>query len=151
MYRNDRGFSTVELLIVIVLMGILAAMAAPKLSTVASSLALGAARQEVAAALATARAAAIQNGRPVSFVRSGNTVGVFMDSAGTTVTLGSVRDLGTLHGVEVTASRNVIRYDARGLATGLDPVEAFVVSRGGERDSVCVLRLGKVSTKECTP
>ena len=151
MPRSQRGFSTVELLIVIVLLGIVAAMVAPRLGTMGGSLAVRAARQEVAAALATARAAAIQNGRPVSFVKSGNTVGVFMDSAGTTVSLGTARDLGALHGVEVAATRNLIRFDGRGLATGLNAVETIVLSRGDERDSVCVLRLGKVSTRSCAP
>ncbi len=151
MRLNERGFSTLELLIVVVLLGVLASITAPKLSAVGSTLAVHAARQEVAAGLAAARAAAINRGQQVSFVRSGNTVGVFIVSAGTTVTLGQVRDLQALHGVDVQASRNVIRFDARGIAIGLDPVETIVVSRSGTRDSVCVLRLGKVSRTDCAP
>ncbi len=151
MTRNARGFSTLELLIVVVLLGVLASITAPRLATVGSNLAVHAARQEVAAALAAARAAAINRGQQVSFVRSGNTVGVFIDSAGTTVSLGQVRDLQVLHGVEVQATRNVIRFDARGMAAGLDPVETIVVTRSGARDSVCVLRLGKVSRTDCAP
>lgn len=153
MTRTRRGFTLVEILIVIVLMGILATIAMPKISQLSVSYTVASAKQEVAAYLAEARAIAIQNGRNGWFVRNGNTILVAIDTStgAPPVRFSQVLDLQAQHGVTVTMPTNPdsIRYDPRGIATGLGGKVVIVVSKLGARDSVCVLGLGRISAKDC--
>jgi len=153
MTRTRRGFTLVEILIVIVIMGILATIAMPKLSTLSRRYTVDSAKQDVAAYLAQARAAAIQNGRNGWFIRNGNTIMVALDtSAGAPpAPFTQPLDLKLEHGVSVTMPTNPdsIRYDPRGIAVGLGGVVAIVVKKNGIRDSVCVIGLGRISAKDC--
>ncbi|HJU65296.1 MAG TPA: prepilin-type N-terminal cleavage/methylation domain-containing protein, partial [Gemmatimonadaceae bacterium] len=74
MNGRRRGFSTIELLMAVVIVGVLSVIAMPKASALFNAASLQSATQTVATTLAQARAAAIQNGRPSRFVRSGSTV-----------------------------------------------------------------------------
>jgi prepilin-type N-terminal cleavage/methylation domain-containing protein len=151
MKRSAVGFTIIEILIVIAIIGIAAAMAFPKLSGRVTTLNVRSAKQEVAAYLARARAAAIQNGRAAQFVRNGNVIEVQVDSDTGAVLLGA-KDLFDAHGVSVSAWANpaVIRFDPRGIADALGGTRAIVLSKAGVSDSVCVLGFGKVSTEGCS-
>src|SRR6266487_552609 len=70
------GFTVIEMLIVVVLLGLLTAMAYPRMSGVRNSAGLRAARVQFAASLATARAAAVRWGRPAQLKRIGNSIQV---------------------------------------------------------------------------
>ena len=122
MYRNRSGFTLVELLLVITIMGLLGTVAYPRLRGTTTGLSVRNARQQVLTMLVTARAASVQNGAEARFIRSGNVVRVTVDSSGTFVTLIS-RDLYTEQGVSVAtggaAPRDTVRFDSRGMAIGL--------------------------------
>jgi len=64
--RRDAGFTLIELLIVLAIMALVAAIALPPLAGRAPAAALGAAAEEMRAALATARSAAIAEDRDVT-------------------------------------------------------------------------------------
>lgn len=147
------GFTLVELMIVVSLMGIMTMFAYPKLRGSTSSLAVRSARQQAAEMLIIARAAAVQNGSDARFIRSGNVLRVIVDSSGTFVTL-SARDLYTQHGVTVavagTTPHDTVRFDARGQAIGLTSAETIRFTNAAAKDSLCVSKLGKVARSGCT-
>jgi len=147
-----KGFSLIELLIVMTLMGIMGMYAYPKLRGTTTSWSTRSARQQVTSMLIVARAAAVQNGSEARFIRSGNVVRVAVDSSGTYVTLAS-RDLYREHGVTFTtsgAARDTIRFDPRGVAIGLTGAAIFKFTNATVKDSICVSKLGKVARTGCT-
>lgn len=147
------GFSLVELLIVIVVMGMLGTFGYPKLRNSTNGVSVRSARQQTTEMLVIARAAAVRNGSEARFIRSGNVVRVTVDSNGTYVTL-SVRDLNKEHGITVavggTAPRDTVRFDPRGLAIGLAGAATIKFSNSTVTDSICVSKLGKVARTGCT-
>ena len=150
--QSNRGFTVVELLIVIVLMGFLSAISYPRFSAVRASAALRAARVQFGASLATARAAAVRFGRPAQLKRTGNTVQVRADTSGTGVfvSLGEPVALDSQFSVTLSATVDSVVFGSRGLATNLTASGAqFQLMRGGIRDSVCLTRLGQVAPRGC--
>src|ERR1044071_8494526 len=83
--RAELGFTVVELLMVIVVMGFLTSIAYPRWTSVRASTNLRAARVQFPASLAIARAAAVRFGRPAQLKRTGNTIQVRADTGGTGV------------------------------------------------------------------
>lgn len=151
MKTQKRGFTLIEILMVIVIMGILSTMALPRLARRGVTLTVRSAKQEVASYLAQARATAIATGRSAWFIRSGNTVGV----SSTSTTAGYVKstDLMTEHGVTVSAASDptTIEFDARGMIPGgVGGALPIVLSKQSARDSVCVIGLGRISTRDCS-
>ena len=101
MRARRMGFSLIELLIVMTIMGIMGMYAYPKMRGTTASWSTRSARQQVTSMIIVARAAAVQNGSEARFIRSGNVARVTVDSNGTYVTLAS-RDLYRDHGVTFT-------------------------------------------------
>ena len=146
------GFTLVELLIVMTIMGIMGMYAYPKLRGTTTSWSTRSARQQVTSMLIVARAAAVQNGAEARFIRSGNVVRVSVDSSGTQVTLAS-RDLYREHGVTLTTggtARDTVRFDPRGVAIGLTGAPIFKFTNATVKDSICVTKLGKVARTGCS-
>lgn len=144
------GMTIFELLVVLALIGAVAAFALPKVGNTFDGSGVRSAKQEIAAALASARASAIQNGASTTFERSGNQVRVTMQlPSGTTQTLMPYRDMYALHGVRL-AGLETMSYNTRGFASGLDANIGVIRLRRGERsDSLCILGRGKVMTSGC--
>ena len=153
MRRNRTGFTLVELIIVITIMGMMGMFAYPKLRGSTASWSVRAARQKTTEMLVVARSAAVQNGSEARFIRSGNLVRVVVDSSGTFVTLIS-RDLYNDNGVTVavggSAPRDTVRFDPRGLAIGLTGSATIKFTNSTVTESVCVSKLGKVARTGCT-
>jgi prepilin-type N-terminal cleavage/methylation domain-containing protein len=140
------GFTLPEILIVIVLISLLALVAIPRFATANGKRHMESARMRVAAALATARQAAIQKGQTVQFKIADNRVTVI--TSGTTTNLISPVPLDTLY--KVTVGTNIsnpftVDYSSRGFASLSSATTKIMLSRPGvSDDSVVVTSTGMV-------
>ncbi|HEX3158081.1 MAG TPA: prepilin-type N-terminal cleavage/methylation domain-containing protein [Gemmatimonadaceae bacterium] len=158
------GFTLLELLIVLVIVGVLTTISLPKFSDWRARGQITSARQSVAAAIATARAAAVQKGYPGYFIVNGDVISVEVDTlpGAPLLKLNVVPSvaLDTEYATELTlpdgAASTIIRFDPRGFASPrLQPPagEAVYIIRltsGARRDSVCVARMGQILPRGCS-
>lgn len=151
MFRNRTGYTLVEMIVVLMIFCVVCALSIPRLHAASSSAGLRSARQQTAIYLEQAHALAVQRGKEAWFVRSGNTISVSVDSSGTQVVYGRAHDLLREHSVTIpTATHDIIKFDSRGYPIGASAVETVVLTRDGNRDSVCVSKLGKIITRGCS-
>lgn len=146
------GFTLVEMLAVIVMMGILLALVAPRIGKESVKLSVRSSTQKVAAFLSRARAEAMQNGRFTAVVRVNNGIRLVMDKgAGPPAMLGW-QDLGLEQRVTLSASpSDTIMFDPRGLAVLRGtPVQQIIVTRDDFADTACVIGRGRIATSACT-
>lgn len=158
MSRQRYGFSFIEIVMVFAVLGIVLAFGMPKFTDARRSYAVRSARDNIAAYLATARAAAIRRGQSARFVVTGSVIDVQVETApGTFAPLteredgssASRRDLASQFNVEVQPSgASTIEYNPRGFAQ-LGGTQRFVVLREGKSDSVCVSGLGVIMRQGC--
>lgn len=145
MARARPGFTIIELLFVLIIVGVVAVLTAPSGRRIMERNAVRSAKQELAAALAIARASAIHNGRPTQFIRSGNKVHVRLVRGSQAVAINAPVDVMRDHKVTVETSRDTVRFDPRGFATAMPGShQSFRLRRGAVRDSVCVTRFGRI-------
>ena len=143
------GFTTIEMVIVVVLIGIIAAIGFPKIRRSLDKANVRSARAAVGTLAATARAAAIQRGCPgvIHFVATNATVWVTTNCPTKVDTVSGVQQLATRFNVTLTASRDSVRYDPRGLSLdnlASNTVITFTGSVGSNVDSTVINPLGKV-------
>jgi prepilin-type N-terminal cleavage/methylation domain-containing protein len=149
--RSREGYTLTELLIVVVMVGALTLFALPKFSGLVERNKLQAARDEITAALATARAAAVQKGRTATLRIVGNQIRVTVvtDDAGTTMTVIPAKNLNTLYNVKLVPDDSTITYDMRGYAK-LGAKSVFRLTGGSKRDSVCITAAGQIMPRGCS-
>ena len=155
--RSRRGYTLTEMLIVVSVVGLLTLFSLPKFSGLAERNRMTAAREELAAAIATARAAAVQKGRTATLFLSGNQmwVTVVTSDAGATTTIVPVKSFSTLYNVSVAAAApsglTSVTFDMRGFATPrLSATGKFLITRGSRRDSLCITTAGQLMPKSCS-
>ena len=152
---SRRGYTLAEVLIVISIVGLLAATAMPKLATLKNQAQLTGAVTRFTRAVMSARQAAIQRGKTSYFRHSNNKFWVIVDTTGSltdSVIITAPYDLSSEYGVSVTAPAGVtsIQYDPRGVATqSTKQVFAFVHSASSTVDSLCISRLGNTIKERC--
>lgn len=135
-----RGFSLLELIVVILIAGIIGALALPRLANVRDAAAVRGAVGELGALYGAARQEAIARRAAVT---------VRIDTAGRAVELRVAdvrlvrRALGETYGVSLGTNRDSTVYDPRGIGFGLSNV-TIVVRRGAMVDTVTTSRLGRV-------
>jgi prepilin-type N-terminal cleavage/methylation domain-containing protein len=138
MRRN--AFSLVELLLVVMLMGVLMALAAPRLSAMRDSASVRAAMADLGADFSMARQSAITR-RAV--------VAVVLDTAFGVVELRSAtrmmsrHTLGATYGIVLGSNRDSAVYDSRGLGYGVSNL-TVTVRRGAIVDTLTMSRMGRV-------
>lgn len=137
----------IELMIAVVVMGIIMAVAAPRLNAIRDQAAVRSATQQVGAYVATARAAAIRRGMRANFKIKGDTMWVEIQQPAAPELIAPPVPLRDVFNVTMTApaALDSIVFDARGFAVNLNGTKTFVVTRAAARDSTCVTRLGMVS------
>jgi len=146
---RTKGFSTIELAIVIVLIGIMAAMAFPRIKNALENQNVRSARAAAQTFVVKARAAAVQRGcRGVAHMPADGRVWVTVCTttpvAGRTLdTLGPIELLGTRYSVYVTPTADSIAYDARGMKIGFQRV-VVAFRNSSTQDSLVVNEVGKV-------
>ncbi|GAC1650613.1 MAG: hypothetical protein NVS4B3_09690 [Gemmatimonadaceae bacterium] len=146
------GFSLIELLMVITIVGIILMMAVPQLNAVGRSASLRSSRDQLGAYLATARATAVQRGTTAQFRRSGNYMYVTANRTATQLdTILQPFPLDAEQHVTITATpADTVAFNSRGAAVGLGTAGAkFIVARDGWSDSVCVTKLGSILDRSC--
>jgi prepilin-type N-terminal cleavage/methylation domain-containing protein len=149
MTQSRSGFTILEIMTVMMIMGIVLAFGIPKFNSLRNSGRVGAAKVQASTSLTTARAAAIQNGRPSRWSVSGNTITIqAQNAAGNYVNVGQPMDYFTQYSVSLSASPSTINFDSRGLANGLNSTAKLYV-RGTTTDSICVTVLGVVLRNGC--
>jgi prepilin-type N-terminal cleavage/methylation domain-containing protein len=147
------GFTTIEMLIVVAMIGVLAAIGFPQMRRALEKTNVRSARVFLGTAAATARASAVQRGcRAVVHFSSAASGTVWVTAcprrnpgAGTVDTVGGVEQLGSRYNVTLTPTRDSVQYDPRGLS--MDNVSTTVRIQGkvpAHKDSLFINTLGRV-------
>ncbi|HTR77836.1 MAG TPA: prepilin-type N-terminal cleavage/methylation domain-containing protein [Gemmatimonadaceae bacterium] len=137
-----RGMTLVELLVTMLILGLLAAIAVPRVAGALDRVSVRGATQDVVLTLAAARAAASRRGAYVSFVADTRAGRVRAVSAGEVL---AERDVGHVRGVRLEASRESVTFAPGGLGWGAANT-TVIVSRGSRSDTIVMSRLGRVRT-----
>src|SRR3989454_8112509 len=116
-----RGFTVIEMIIVVAIIGIIALIGFPKISKTLDKTNVRSARDAVGTLAGTARPAAIQRGCRSVLHLTGNTVWVTTACPTTVDTISGVQDLYALFKVTMSASRDSVQYDPRGLSMDAFP------------------------------
>ena len=148
--RSRSGFTLVEALIVVVILGLIALIGLPKISAAMVRTDLRSARTTMINLVATARAASVQRNRVTWIKRNGNTAYVagtprVVPLAGSTAdTVGPVHDLGATYKVTMTGADSV-QFDPRGFGSwaGGGSV-AITLSRSSHSETITIDGLGRV-------
>lgn len=149
LHRARRGFTLPEMLAVLVIMGIMAAMAGPRLARWVQTISQRSAANQLVADLGRARALAAREGRTVSLrLVNSTTYRVTIDRAdGTADSQVKQVDLSQMNRATtfVTAAGSRISFDSRGLYRADSGTRELVVQRGTLRDTVRVTSVGRPS------
>lgn len=150
-----RGFSIIELMIVIAVISIIFFRIAPMISEIKARSALRAARQELSSTFSTARAAAMQKGRAATLTISSTaaSVTVISSTTGNAVTLVGPIRFDKTYGTLLTALNSApttLQFDGRGLVTPASAtISKYKISNSKWSDTVCVSGSGIVLPRGC--
>lgn len=156
--RLRRGFTLLETLVVLTLMGIVMAMAAPRVRAGTETANRKAARDVAANYASTARRMAVARASGTHLVVSGNALSVTVDQQVGTAPVTPVRNLYSQFGTTLSfqflngaSAGSEIAFDKRGmLRDGVNLTRKLVVvSASGLRDSVCISGAGMVMRGAC--
>ena len=138
------GFTAIELMIVIILIGVIAAVGFPKVHAALDKTNVRSARVAVGTYAATARSLAIQRGcRAVLHFAYGASSGVWVTScrpgAMTIDTVGQVKNVYLDFNVTLSATRDSVQFDPRGLSLEtVNTIVSFTGNVGANTDSVII-------------
>jgi prepilin-type N-terminal cleavage/methylation domain-containing protein len=147
--REHRGFTLIEILVVLTIVGVLLGVVVPRYGSVAAAMRVHSAKQVMSTLLSQGRATAIQTDRTVQIIRSSNAISLVSVNGASRTTI-SQQDLGAQFGVTLSATKDTVGYDSRGLVAGNSVTLKFVVTDGVTRDSVCLMALGTISRTGCS-
>ena len=133
--RSPFGYTVLELIIVLMIAGVLLAIAIPRALLSLDRMIVHSAAGDVAAILTSARALAIAGHAAVA-VDIDSTSGMVRIRRGPEVV--SSRSVGYAHGVFVRRNRDSLTFDAHGLNLSI------VIRRGAAAETLFVSRLGRV-------
>ena len=147
--RTRQGFTVIEMAIVTTMIGLVTAMAFPKLAAVREQSALHSAKRHLLTQIAAARSSAIQRGGEVRLRTASNAVWLTTEIGGAQTEISPTSELGVTFDVTLSPSQDPVRFDSRGYAIALPATGVkYVLERGAQRDSVCLTRLGTILS-EC--
>jgi prepilin-type N-terminal cleavage/methylation domain-containing protein len=148
---NKRGFSAIELLVVFVIIGIIAAFGLPRVRSTVLKSNVRSAKAAMGTLVVKARAVAVARGCSATMtLTSGNTgtvsISVCADTGTGTQILGGVDSLAARFNVSMAPSPSTLTFDPRGLATTFATTVVVFSSASASsiRDSVIINQLGQV-------
>lgn len=148
---NKRGFSAIELLVVFVIIGIIAAFGIPRVRTAVLKSNVRSAKAAMGTLVVKARAAAVARGCNATMtLTSGNTgtvsISVCADTGTGIQILGGVDSLAARFSVAMAPNPTTLTFDPRGLATTYASMVVVFSSPSVSsiRDSVVINQLGQV-------
>ncbi len=150
MRTDQRGFTLVEALLAIVILGMVVGLGFPRMSAATTRASIRGARTTLINMLAKARTAATQANR-IALLKIGDNNAVILlrprllPGAGDADTLGLIERLGESYGVTLTGTIDSVRFDPRGLGSGFGAGTTFEISRGGITETVTIDGLGRVA------
>lgn len=148
--KNRTGFTFIEMMIVLVIVGLLYAIAARMVRGASVAGSRRAATRDVTSYLFRARAIGVQQSRRAWVVRNGNTLKIIVDSAGTKVQIGTIIDLKARHGATLSATpKDSIEFDPRGFVVLAGSTPKIIVTRSSAADTLCVTGLGRITVRGC--
>lgn len=141
---SRRGFSLIEMVTVILIIGVMAAFFFPRMARELERRNVSSARSAITTIHAKARATAIYRGQRVILVRNGNQL-LVLSAHPVTGAVDTVeqRDLFGAYGVTVTSTRDTLRFDPRGLGTE-GSATTIVITRSGYADSLRITPVGSI-------
>lgn len=150
MAARRRGFSLVEMLIVVVMIGIMLTIGFPKLRAGMVNNNVRAARTALINVIAGARSAASQTNRLTWMKVEGNRAVVLarprLDGTGGSTgadTIGPVHNLGQVYGVTITPTLDSVRFNSTLTSLGLAG-KTFTITRSGRVETVAVDGQGRI-------
>ena len=146
-HRRNSGFTIIELLWVIVLMGLMAALGIPRIRDAVQKQNVRSARVAAIAHVVTARNVAVQRGcRATVHLRSTGAIWVTacQISAAGLDTLGGVDNLRDRYGVTLSSTRDSVQFDPRGLSLG-NQSATVRFSNALAADSITINAVGRVA------
>jgi type IV pilus assembly protein PilA len=147
MHDERRGFTLIEILIVMAIMGIVAMMALPKVGNMNDRNQMRSAKDGIAAKLSAARAAAIATGRQAKFYVEGDSMRMTTMNGPTETAKGSTVYLSRQFGVTVLSPNISIVFDGRGMTSNAGNIVKF--KRNTLVDSLCISPIGLVNRHGC--
>jgi prepilin-type N-terminal cleavage/methylation domain-containing protein len=147
MTARRKGFTLIEIIMVLVIMGIVMMMALPKYGTMNDRNQMRSAKDGLAARISAARAVAVASGKPSTFAIVGDSMTVSLLSNGVSSTKGAVVNLYRQFGVHMTSGNANVVFDGRGMANQTALKLKF--TRGSISDSLCVSKLGLINRHGC--
>ena len=147
---NRQGFSAIELLVVFVIIGIIAAFGIPRVRNAVLKSNVRSAKAAMGTLVVKARSAAVARGCNATMTLTAGPTGTVaisvcnVTSTGTQI-LGGVDSRAARFNVTMTPSASTLQFDPRGLATNYATlVVGFASADGSISDSVIVNQLGQV-------
>lgn len=147
MRKTPKGFTLVEILIVIAIMGIMTMLALPKMGNMNDRNQMRSAKDGIAAKLSAARAAAIATGRQSKFYIEGDSMRVTTFSGATETAKGTTVYLSRQFGVTLLSPNISIVFDGRGMTSNSGSIVKF--QRNALTDSLCISPIGLVNRHGC--
>lgn len=141
-HRSHGGFSLIEMMIAIVVMGLLLAIMAPRLTPALTSVNLRNARGAVVNLYGQARSAAIQSRKVATLQFNGSKVWITVPQGAGVDTIGGVMDVSTEYGVTMSASGN-LTVQPTGLVNAAVPV-VITLTKNSRADTLTISGYGRL-------
>ena len=135
------GMTQLELMVVLIVGGVLTALAIPRLVHLRDASSVRSAMTDIGSAFATARQVAVTRRTSVAVVFDTSAGTLRVSSAGETILRRSLR---AGYSVSLGANRDSAVYDARGLGFGVTNL-SLTVRRGTFVDTLTMSRLGRTA------
>ncbi len=144
-----RGFTLLEVAIVVVLMGVMGGYAAPRLLQARTRASARSASQAVVSQLARARDIASRRRIATRVVLSSTTILAFGTINGVEQEILPPLSLTTEYGATLASAKPEIRFDTRGFASGLTGHVEVSTYHGTSYSKLCISRYGNVRLGGC--